>query len=320
MIAVVDSGIDEQYCLSNDFIVEPVGYLYSNGLVSRTSNRIDVYDRYGHGTMCIDYIHKLCPNAKIKPIKILNDLGKTNVVVLEKALEDLIDSDIKIINLSLSLTDYTYENLENICNRLNSVGKYVVASFYKNNDKSIPASLSNVVGVKGIPFLDDSKLIVLDNINRTYISDNSPVLVKSSLEKFSLFWGNSKATCIATSLIYDFLLNASHDIRFQEVLDGVSEKSSVDCDKEKLECGLNRTTLIQLTSKVFEAETYCCRRLNCDVDTLYKRRLFEFRNIDSDFICGLLDIWYGNKWRINKLITYDFMEWFYSAAYLDIEG
>lgn len=106
IIAILDSGI------SNDI----VGYRKCINYVDEKKE--DKWDNFGHGTMCFNVIKSIDAAAPIDVIKVLDKYGHCDVEILCKALSDLIDSDVDIINLSLSVSGYLdryhYDQLNDI--------------------------------------------------------------------------------------------------------------------------------------------------------------------------------------------------------------
>ena len=93
-------------------------------------------------------------------IKVLDKYGRTNIQILEEALKSLIDKDIDIINLSLSVVkSEMVGDLYKICEELNKKGKILVCSLANGFNESYPAVFDNVIGVKGFILGDKDYLV-----------------------------------------------------------------------------------------------------------------------------------------------------------------
>ena len=146
-VAVIDSGIN----LNHEFLKESV-----NGGISISVNEgkiiydSDYSDQCGHGTACCSVIKNECYNANLYIVKILDSNGKSSLMVLEKALEYLLYIDVRIINLSLSITEKSnYNKIITLCKQLQMQKKILVCSLANNQKYSMPAILNDVIGVRG---------------------------------------------------------------------------------------------------------------------------------------------------------------------------
>ncbi|MEG2984849.1 MAG: S8 family serine peptidase, partial [Peptostreptococcaceae bacterium] len=98
---------------------------------------LDIYDLQGHGTLCAKTIIEICQNVEIYPIKIFDEDGRTNSLNLVKALKNLINADIDLINISASTLSSIYkEELKHICDKLHKNGKIIICSHH-NKAKGI---------------------------------------------------------------------------------------------------------------------------------------------------------------------------------------
>lgn len=316
VIAVLDSGINEDYYANNDFVCDAIGYEYQNGNVFKSTQKESIYDHFGHGTMCIDCIHRLQPDAKILSVKILNDEGKTSSEVLEKALLDLISSNVDIINLSLSLTDKRYTSLEEICRALTDSGKLIVAACENNSDYSIPAIFNSVIGVSGRQFNSVTDFIVNLENPIELICDRSPIIVRNGLNKFDLFKGNSKATCVATAMVSG-IVSSNKNYAKNEILRRIKdqEKPVSYVEETYINEPRPREDVLKMSEDVPSVEEFCCTNLGCNVDDLYTSRIYEFPRTDSAFIVALIEKWCG-KIKDEDVITYKHFEWFYSPLFV----
>lgn len=146
-IAILDSGIN----VNHDYLKNSIKTGYSF-VKSDENYRIiegNYCDDFGHGTICASAIKKECKDIKFYIYKVLDKEGKGNLNILETALKSLIGSDIDIINMSLAVMNETViEDLDNICKRLESENKILVCSPSNRSERSYPACLESVIGVK----------------------------------------------------------------------------------------------------------------------------------------------------------------------------
>lgn len=152
-VAVLDTGIDATHEALRGRVVSAFGYRRNNaGDVERISlNKNANNDPSGHGTGVAAIIGTLAPNARFVDYRVLDaDNGGYGLTVV-RGLEDAIESDVDIINMSVAYRkdmywDQTVKLLEKAYRR----NKIVVAA--KRNmplpgDLGLPAELSNAISV-----------------------------------------------------------------------------------------------------------------------------------------------------------------------------
>lgn len=204
-ICIIDSGIDE------------IDENYAGGINLTDEKISDMKDSSGHGSLCLRMIKTFVPEVTYHIVKILNEELRCGSTALLHALEYAADIDTKIINLSLSTPNIKVkEQLEQQCNKLRKQGKIVVASYdNKDTNRSLPAEIEGVVGVKG-EFLGAGNRYREIIRGELYMADKNPVLLK---RKELEFWGgNSKATACMTGMILKTLKNGSPDDSWKDIL------------------------------------------------------------------------------------------------------
>lgn len=156
-IAVIDDGINEK--------------LYSMGslkfnieiLPDLTIIKRKDYDPFlpGHGTSCAAIIKKYAEDALIGSIKILNDKSKRGVRhQLIKALQWCTDNGVKLINLSLGTIDFRdFTEIKNCVDYVTGRGLIIIAACNNKNVYTVPACLTNVIGVKCKRLFTDNQYI-----------------------------------------------------------------------------------------------------------------------------------------------------------------
>lgn len=144
-IAVIDDGINLGFynnilCLDNNVEID------INCNVGKHKN---TENEYSHGTACASIINKYTEGAIISSIKIINETSKTTSKQLLKGIEWCLENNIGIINISLGTIDLQEnDELCAIVNKAAINGIIIVAAVSNENKVTLPASLSNVIGVK----------------------------------------------------------------------------------------------------------------------------------------------------------------------------
>lgn len=203
IVAVIDSGIDAVYYRSH-----PDMFTGTFSCVSNPNGRYifsDLFpdDSNGHGTMVVDLIHALHSKCKFLVLKILNQDCLATTSSLAAALNFLCTQQVDVVHMSISVIqqDDQTEEITRLCNKLSQQGKFLVCSVENRKKESFPASLPSVIGVTGGVFSTYTDYDFDPDRNIQFVCDATPSVVSGLWSKPSLFGGNSKAACIATSLI-----------------------------------------------------------------------------------------------------------------------
>ncbi|RCX15475.1 subtilase family protein [Anaerobacterium chartisolvens] len=222
-VAVLDDGINEG--LYN------IGHLKYTMEITPTLEFVERtgYDRYlpSHGTTCGAIIKKYSPDAEIVSIKVLNDKGRGVRDQLVTALLWCADNDIKLVNLSLGTTDFRdYEEVRKAVDYADQKGVIIVAACNNKNVYTYPASLSNVIGVKG----DSEEQLKegqyrhnpypLDGIEITSCSSHLIVKYDGTVKTTSCC--NSFAAPMITAIVYNILLK-NPSLSLEEVKNRIEE-------------------------------------------------------------------------------------------------
>ena len=203
IVAVVDSGIDEQYYSKHpNMFIDAVSCIINQNGENYISNQFP-NDRNGHGTMVVDLIHALHSECKFLVLKILNQDCLATTSSLVAALNFLCTQQVDVVHMSISVIQQDEQTAEitRLCNKLSLQGKLIVCSLENGKEESFPASLPSVIGVTGGVFSPCTDYDFDPERNSQFICDATPSVVLGLGSKPSLFSGNSKAACIATSLI-----------------------------------------------------------------------------------------------------------------------
>lgn len=126
-IAVIDSGIYPHPALSGRLVQS--GYDYVDGDDDATS------DAYGHGTHVAGVIADCTPGLliRLKPIRVLNALGKGSISNTVSAIYEAAEDDIAILNMSL-VSDTHSEALEDAVTYAVGGGAAIVISAGNNGE------------------------------------------------------------------------------------------------------------------------------------------------------------------------------------------
>lgn len=144
--AVIDDGISGK--LYN------IGHLDFDIVIDKN---LSVYPREGynaylpsHGTTCAAIIKKYAPDVCIGSIKILNDTSNRGMrSQFTAAVDWCIKNEIKLINLSLGTVVFRdFDDIRHFVNKAAENGLIFVAACNNKNTYTVPACLTNVIGVK----------------------------------------------------------------------------------------------------------------------------------------------------------------------------
>lgn len=219
-VAVLDTGIDKNHEYLKDNIIGGIAFKCTDEYIV-ISDEYD--DNHGHGTSCASIIKKEFENVGLFPVKVLDDNGRSNIQVLEEALKYILETDIRLINLSLSVMNCEMvQDLYEICNELNRKEKIIVCSLANGFEESYPAIFDNVIGVKGFILEDEKSFWYNKNEKIQCIMDNNPYLTCDIGNSYKLFGkSNSQVAAKLTGKIAKIL--------------AINPKISLDELHEKLE-------------------------------------------------------------------------------------
>lgn len=161
-----------------------------------------VCDTNGHGTLCCSTLLTVNPEVELFIIKVLNEQNKCSSERLLLALEYLLETDVNIINLSLSTNSSEHtDKYKVVINKLLTQGKIILAAVPNNREFSILANLDETIGVNGKMFLESNEFWFQKEQKVQCFADRTPYLVKGINGGYELFGGNSKATALFTGIV-----------------------------------------------------------------------------------------------------------------------
>ncbi|WP_024622105.1 S8 family serine peptidase [Metaclostridioides mangenotii] len=323
-VAIVDTGIDKNHEYLKYNIVDGIAFESMEDYIFVSDN---YEDENGHGTSCASIIKKEFEDVGIFVVKVLDKQGRSNIQVLEEALKFLLDTDIKIISLSLSVMESELvQDLYKICEDLKKQGKIIVCSVANGFEYSYPAKFDNVIGVKGFILENENAFWYNQDSEIQCIMDNNSYLRCGLNNSYKLFGKcNSQAAAKLSGKIAN-LVNENSNIKLDDlnkILSQVAMRNywtSNDLESSKRypnfkedEKNINKKILKDVVDILSEV-------LNIDKDNniLYKYSLFNKNiglNADNcfDVIKKLekkftISLDYMNITRYNFISTYTLTE------------
>jgi subtilisin family serine protease len=163
-IAVIDSGVHAEH---------PHVRGVTGGIAIREDGTLheDYIDRLGHGTAVTAAIREKAPNAEILAIKVFWRALSTDVATLVRAIDEAVERDASVINLSLGTGRMQHrELLETAVARARAHGALIVAANDDGGVRWLPGCLEHVVAVRadwacerdayGIEFVEDRPMLL----------------------------------------------------------------------------------------------------------------------------------------------------------------
>ncbi len=225
-IALIDDGVEINN-ITSEYVCE---FLEVKDIIVGVEKQTTNINSYSHGTICASIIRKISKSAKIYSIKILdNNNLSAGTDKLEKAFEWCLKNNIHMINLSLgTINSKDFTSIKRWIRCLVEKKIIIVASINNNNTYTVPASLSEVIGVSskkeldGYVFLNDS-FIGID----IFACSNHDIQLNNE-ERITTPYCNSFAAPAVTGKISE-LLNKDYKSMEQE------DREFITVIKEKLD-------------------------------------------------------------------------------------
>lgn len=222
-VAIVDSGVDMKDEYITQSCEEGMSITINDNIVEIKKN---FNDQNGHGTYVANLIRMLNKDVSFSIVKILNKDNKCTMRSLISALEYLKNSNVHIINLSLSTQKKEgVSELKRVCEQLRRQNKVIVSSAINNMKRGYPAMFPDVIGVLGDVRICKQKFGFNKSFNLQCVANSVPILVKDLTGEYTFFGGISKASAEFTATI-------------SQIVSQYSEVDMLESDLEK--CALNR--------------------------------------------------------------------------------
>ncbi|MBE6364845.1 MAG: HD domain-containing protein [Lentisphaerae bacterium] len=156
-VAVIDSGVDSSHEALRKKVVGAWEFTESDdgGVNCRKLPEKSNNDDAGHGTAVASIISRIAPNARILDFKVLSAGFAGSGKVMLKGLEAAIESEAKIINMSLACLVKYRSELEDLLEKAYLRHKIIIASkrnIPKPGDLGFPAELSSCIAVDNYSF------------------------------------------------------------------------------------------------------------------------------------------------------------------------
>jgi hypothetical protein len=143
-IAVIDDGI-------NNCVIKNLQFdITINKKLDIKLNKLQTKEFYNHATICSAIIKKYAPWSLIGSIKILD--GKSSKATSKQLIHALywcVDNNVKIANVSIgSVNCSDFDDIRECVNEVSQKGMIIIAAVSNKDIFTVPACLSNVIGVK----------------------------------------------------------------------------------------------------------------------------------------------------------------------------
>jgi len=152
VVAVLDTGVDLTHAALQ------ASLLAGRDMISDTATPNDIGPglAWGHGTHVAGIVHRMAPESKILPIRVLDSQGRGNTFVLAYAIEYAVQQGADIINLSLG-TDCGSQVLNSTIQTAIAQGVVVVAAA-GNGNTSVPQCPASLPGVIAVAAVDENRV------------------------------------------------------------------------------------------------------------------------------------------------------------------
>lgn len=197
-IAIIDSGLDMDIVTRKCIVGGEAFYIKNSELYWSD----DFQDKNGHGTQCAYIIHKHCPTAMLYIIKITHlRSGYSSSILLLEALKRLLEIDVDVINISLSVAGSSCkQEIDEVLKQLRHQKKTIVVAVKNGQQSSYPAEQEDCIGVRGV-FMEHRKYQYDDTKPISVICNCIPEFVPDMHKKYEWFSGNSKDTAVISAEI-----------------------------------------------------------------------------------------------------------------------
>ena len=152
VIAVLDTGVDVEHTALK------ASLLAGRDMISDTDTPNDIGPglAWGHGTHVAGIVHRIAPESKILPIRVLDSQGRGNTFVLAYAIEYAVEQGADVINLSLG-ADCGSQVLSSAIQRAIAQGVVIVAAA-GNSNTEVPQCPASMPGVIAVAAVDENKV------------------------------------------------------------------------------------------------------------------------------------------------------------------
>lgn len=139
LLAIIDSGVNLQHPDFKDDTIKGLS-ITQEGITQ------NFQDQNGHGTAIYGILCDIKEYCDILNIKIL-DADEAKEAALIAALQYCLAHHVQLINISAGLTICFSDELEKVCQELETAGTVIISAFANDGSVSYPAAYSSVIGV-----------------------------------------------------------------------------------------------------------------------------------------------------------------------------
>ena len=204
-VAVLDTGVDASHEALKGRVVEAYGYtkLSDGSFESLALQKGSNNDPSGHGTGVAAVVAGIAPNSKIADYRVLDaDNGGSGALVL-RGLEDAVNSDAEIINVSIAFRkDRYWDATVKLLEKAYQSNKIVIASKRNMplpNDLGLPAELSCCISVDNGNFIHPYSLLYHRGSRIEFSAYGTEVLTAKSGGGYIRMTGTSFATPVVAA-------------------------------------------------------------------------------------------------------------------------
>jgi len=201
-VAVLDSGINRKHPALENQITFSKNYIINEDIITNA-----------HGTLVAGIIagnsldfKGLAPNARLEDYRIINNKNMVNRKKLTEALNHLYssiashNSQIKIINMSLSIYKSNYDSIKDLLNKITNLGVIIVAAAGSPKNPKLISNIKEIVRVGTRSAGDLSNFEILFN---------NEIIKSTTIPKNNMYYdgiSNSSAyTAVVSGIIAKFL-------------------------------------------------------------------------------------------------------------------
>jgi len=216
-IALLDTGISNELIDQRVKLNKQIYYDYVDENIVIKDSRNDFN---GHGTACLKTMWDINPHIDIYSINMLGISGTTNSKTFLAALEYAEQLEVDIIAICSSfIAANMSEEVRSVCKRIHDSGKIIIASVENGKQESSIADYDTVIGVIGAEF-NKNCYSFSDHWKIQMCCDASCVVTNGSRNTKQIFFGNSRATAIASGIISKMIFdNPSTNQNILQLLD-----------------------------------------------------------------------------------------------------
>ncbi len=161
VVAVLDTGVDPTHPVLAGAVLPGIDFVDPGGAALDTADGIDqdgdgVADElHGHGTFVAGVVRLVAPEARILPVRVLNDEGRGDGWAIIAGMHAAIDRGVEVINVSIRSTNYS-SGVDDAVEEAEQLGIVVVAAAgnFDLDRREFPAARNGVLGVVAVDHED----------------------------------------------------------------------------------------------------------------------------------------------------------------------